>query len=372
MSPNKPFTEVDVAVVGAGLGGLSTAIALAQQGKSVALFEANALGKQKVCGEFISPESRAIFERLGVLEELDRAGARAIQSARILTSRRVGRRIPFRHTGIGISRALSDTILWEHATQIGVAGYAQTRVEKIERKGAGVVLQTADLDCRARFLVAATGRNGRHFGETARHVEQKHSKFMGIKTHFQGTSLVENEVQLFPYEGGYCGVVRVEGETVNACALVDYKRSRGKNPAQIWKSLLAENGELKRLLGGEIPEFGWLATGNVSFGHFAPMSEDILRAGDAAGYIHPLSGDGMAMAVRSGELVCEAICGSQDAKEAGELYARLWHEEFDRRLKWAAWLQPLMTHRQWTLPALQFFDFAPGLMQKLVTVTRSK
>jgi flavin-dependent dehydrogenase len=364
--------DYDVAIVGAGLGGLSAAISLAQSGKKVVLFEGNAIGKHKVCGEFISPESRVIFSNLGVLEQLEAAGARAITSARILTNHRRGRTIPFTHSGIGISRAVSDTLLWNHAISLGVTCRDSTKVQEVNRIEGGFLLKTGESKHRVKFLIAATGRNGRHFGEKTRQSERKSGKYMGIKAHFRGVRMTDNQVQLFPYEGGYCGVVRVENDLVNACALIDYKRSRGKTPAQIWDSILEENSQLKKILGGREPEFNWLATGNVTFNCFNPATEDILRVGDAAGYIHPLTGDGMAMAVRSGELARDAIIDSPDATAASIRYKKLWHEEFDRRLRWGAWLQPLMTHRRWTLPALAFFDFAPQLMQKLVIVTRQK
>jgi flavin-dependent dehydrogenase len=82
----------------------------------------------------------------------------------------------------------------------------------------------------------------------------------------------------------------------------------------------------------------WLATGNVSFGGVQPVSRGVLHCGDAAGFIHPLTGDGMAMAARSGELAAAtigaALRGDLPKHDVAPLYERAWRREFTSRLKW--------------------------------------
>ena len=99
------FPELyDVAVIGAGLGGTSAALALARRGFRVALLEAGRAGRHKVCGEFLSPESRATFARLGVARDIEAAGAISIERARILTGRRAGAPLAFGAPGFALSR----------------------------------------------------------------------------------------------------------------------------------------------------------------------------------------------------------------------------------------------------------------------------
>src|SRR6476620_9417636 len=63
--------EVDVAVIGGGLAGLSLSILLAKKGYSVILFEKEKYPFQKVCGEYISMESHGFLTSLGLnLEQM--------------------------------------------------------------------------------------------------------------------------------------------------------------------------------------------------------------------------------------------------------------------------------------------------------------
>ena len=180
---------------------------------------------------------------------------------------------------------------------------------------------------------------------------------------------------MFPFRGGYCGLVGIGGGLTNACSLATYERTRGQKPDVFWEQIGAENRALGRAVTGATAEFAWLATANVSFEQRAPVGDDgIVRVGDAAGTIHPLSGDGMAMAIRSGELAAAtldvAARGGLKRTAIAPLHAASWHREFGRRLGWAYRLQPLFVVPNLTLPALRFFDRAPGLSALLLRATR--
>ena len=63
MQNEQPY---DVAIIGGGLAGLSLAIQCASQNVSVVLFEKETYPYHKVCGEYISLESKPFLESLGV------------------------------------------------------------------------------------------------------------------------------------------------------------------------------------------------------------------------------------------------------------------------------------------------------------------
>ena len=68
----------DVVIVGAGPAGASAAIHLAKHGARVLLAEQKRFPREKLCGEFISPECLEHFERLGVLNRMREAGGAAV------------------------------------------------------------------------------------------------------------------------------------------------------------------------------------------------------------------------------------------------------------------------------------------------------
>ena len=55
----------DVGIIGGGLAGLSLSILLAQAGYKIVLFEKEKYPFHRVCGEYISLESRKFIESLG-------------------------------------------------------------------------------------------------------------------------------------------------------------------------------------------------------------------------------------------------------------------------------------------------------------------
>ncbi len=368
--------EFDVAVVGAGLAGGCAAILLAQSGARVVLLDAGTPGAQKVCGEFLSPESRAQLTRLGIWDAMQAAGALPVSDARILTTKRRGHAISLSDEGVALSRAALDAILWARAGEVGVQTHAHTPVQSIERASDGAFLvHTRGGDFRARFVLSATGRTSK-LGRTGDGAPEPKQRFVGLKTHLLGARVGRGEVAVYPFKGGYCGLVGVEDGRVNACLLAPYARLKGRSPAALWEEVCRENCALSEATHGATPAFEWIATGNVSFERFAPIRDGVLRVGDAAGYIHPLSGDGMAMALRSGELaartVQHALRYTQSPLAAADTYALLWNREFARRLRWARTLQPFFSRPMWANTMIFWANLFPTLTRLTTAKLRGR
>jgi menaquinone-9 beta-reductase len=186
----------------------------------------------------------------------------------------------------------------------------------------------------------------------------------------------DDVVELHPFQGGYCGLVRVEDGLANACLLACYDVVAKRSPDEFWAWVLAQCPALAHRLGGASRVLPWLTTANITFGAVHPARGDVLACGDAAGYIHPLAGDGMAMAARGGELVAAVIGaslrGGLRPEDAAPVYAAAWRREFRTRLRWAAVLQPLMISPPLTRPAMALLERAPRLARLAIAVTRGR
>ena len=109
----------DVAIAGGGPAGSALAIHLARAGRRVMLFERDRFPRDKLCGEFLSPEARALLLELGCLDEVLASGAVPIRRARFTSVRGRILEFPLPGEGLGISRAALDGILFRQAAASG-------------------------------------------------------------------------------------------------------------------------------------------------------------------------------------------------------------------------------------------------------------
>ncbi len=104
------------------------------------------------------------------------------------------------------------------------------------------------------------------------------------------------------------------------------------------------------------------------------MLAGAILAGDAAGTIDPFAGEGMSMALRSGELAAEeilrALDGGGDAL-ALERYGRRWKAEFSRRIALCRRLGWLAVRPAFQAPMLALLRSLPPLGRALARSTRT-
>ena len=70
--------DFDVIIVGGGPAGACAGVELASAGARVLLAEREKFPREKLCGEFISPECLEHFARLGVLERMKEGGGERV------------------------------------------------------------------------------------------------------------------------------------------------------------------------------------------------------------------------------------------------------------------------------------------------------
>src|SRR6185436_1648818 len=121
----KPENIFDVAIAGAGPAGASAAIHLAQAGAHVLLIEEKKFPRQKLCGEFISPECLDHFRRLGVIDQMTMAGGASVSRTVFYSARGTGVVVPSEWfkadaQALGLSRSEMDHQLLNRAKRAGV------------------------------------------------------------------------------------------------------------------------------------------------------------------------------------------------------------------------------------------------------------
>lgn len=375
----------DAAIVGGGPAGCSAAITLAQQGAKVALFEARNYPHHKVCGEFLSPECTHFLQELGVAEPLQKAGLVEIRTARITAPGGTTWDTPFPSAGWGITRSTFDAALAARARALAVDVREATTVMGIDgnlRDGFTLTTRSASSrsSMRARTVIGAHGKRSNVDRVLERRFLNEKQPFIALKNHFYGPPL-RDRIELHGFSGGYCGMSEVEGGLTNVCLLAHQRaleEACGEPIADLtvfvnW--MQEQNPYLGEWLSQATPvRTHWLSIAQVPFVTKGTVVNDVLMVGDAARLIVPLAGDGIAMAIHSGQIAGECVGaffqGRLSAETLRSLYAKRWRKSFRLRLRVAGALQIMMLRPYLLAVGLQLLNRLPWVGEYLVRTTR--
>jgi flavin-dependent dehydrogenase len=357
----------DVLILGGGLAGASAALELARAGVGVRLLERDAEAQHKVCGEFLSIEAQQDLARLGM--DVARLGAVPIDRVRIVR-RAASVEAPLGFTAMGVSRKALDAALLDAAE---ARGAQVNRGVKVTGIGDGEV-GTSHGPVRARTILLATGKHD--VRGLKRPAVEEGAGHVGFKTHWRlsarASAEVGHAVELVLFDGGYVGMQRIAHDVLNLCLIV-----RGRTLAEYggnWDGLLARlmrEPHIARRIGGAVPLFDRpLAIANLPYGFVhAPSAvtpPGIYRLGDQAAVTAPLTGDGMAIAMRSAALAAQCV-------QAG-----LPPAEYHRRVKQMVAPQvrrAMLLHKTVGIPALlpmamRVLGVWPGFLRHAARLTR--
>ena len=363
----------DLIVVGAGPAGTSAGISAARLGAKVMLLESAAFPRQKVCGEFVSAESLELLETLlnGSSEALLR-GAPRIPRARIFVD---GRKLEaaIDSPAASIARFDMDLALWRAAERCCVVAQQQTMVRKIGGTGPFTLL-TSKGEFQSRAVINASGRWSNLNAALDSHPGNPREKWLGIKAHFSEPS-PSCSVDLYFFEGGYCGVqpVNVLGEShggrVNACAMVK------ANVASTLPEIFAQHPALQARAQGWQTLTHPVTTSPLIFRQPQPVSGGILMAGDAAGFVDPFVGDGISLALRSGRLAAESLAplfrDDISLAQAGEAYQDLYQQKLASVFRASSKIRRMLTlPKLIRAPMLMFLEKSPAITRYMVSKTR--
>lgn len=328
---------IDVIIVGGGLAGLTNAIHLSKFGIGVLVIEKNSYPKHKVCGEYVSNEVLPYLNYLGLDPFI--FGAKKIDTFLLSTPKNKMIKTELPLGGFGISRFTLDYELYKLALSNGVVILQDSVINiqfsedqfEITTKNEGVF--------KATIVIGAYGKRSPIDIKLDRNFIKNDAPFLAVKTHVTGV-FPENVVALHNFKGGYCGLSKVEDDSINVCYITNFKSfKKYKNMEDFQENVLYQNPNLKEIFENSIDVFPKpLTISQISFADKSPVENHILMCGDTAGMIHPLCGNGMSMAIRSGQLASQLIISYFNGKiksrlELEAIYKKSWNSEFKFRLK---------------------------------------
>tara|TARA_R110000850_G_scaffold268138_1_gene399444 strand:+ start:43132 stop:44250 length:1119 start_codon:yes stop_codon:yes gene_type:complete len=364
--------DYNIIIIGGGLAGLTAALHLSKHKISVLVIEKNSYPNHKVCGEYVSNEVLPYLESLGINPLA--TGAKQIDELVLSapSGKRLKQKLPL--GGFGISRYTLDDLMAEQVKKDAMI--KKERVEQITfRNNSFRVVTIEGKSYTSEFVIGAFGKRSNLDKELNRDFVAKKSPWLAVKTHYE-FDFPENTVALHHFDGGYCGLSKVENNNVNMCYLANYKSfKKHKNISDFEEKVLSKNPFLKEFIKYAKPVFeAPLTISQISFESKKPVEDHIFMAGDSAGLIHPLCGNGMAMAIHSAKIISEIFVEYFQEKSISrenleKLYTQKWKSVFQRRLYTAAILQKVLMRPAALSFGVKAVFFFPGALPHIIKRT---
>jgi flavin-dependent dehydrogenase len=373
---NYKSSQIDVLIVGGGLAGLSSAIHLSKQNLSVLVIEKNSYPKHKVCGEYISNEVLPYLKFLDI--DVFKLGAKKIDKFQLSTTKGqlISADLPL--GGFGISRFCLDEALANKALENGVE-IRQDVVEDIQFSNDEFSVVTKNNEIfKAAIVIGAYGKRANLDVKLDRKFIKTKSPYLAVKTHVKG-DFPEDVVALHNFEGGYCGVSKVEDDSINLCYITNFESfKKFKDIGEFQEKVVFRNSHLKTIFNKTVPVFEQpLTISQISFEDKKPVENHILMCGDTAALIHPLCGNGMSMAIRSAQiasvLIIKFFNSELSNREALEKqYLREWNTAFKLRLKTGHLVANLFNQPRISELLMQGLKWFPGILPHIIKRTHGK
>jgi len=365
----------DVIIIGGGLAGLASAIHLSKNGLKVTLLEKNNYPKHKVCGEYISNEILPYLKWLDA--DVSVLNPTQINKFEFTTQNGKSAETKLPLGGFGISRYALDHFLFENAIKSGCI-IINENVTDVSFENETFTVKTSENTFLAKIVLGAYGKRANIDQQLNREFFTKKSPWLAVKGHYFG-DFDSNLVALHNFDGGYCGVSKVENNIINICYLADYETFKNyKNIEEYQKAVLHKNKNLKFIFKNSTPLSDRpLTISQISFDKKQPVENHILMIGDTAGLIHPMCGNGMAMAIHSAKIASALIIdfynGNVVSREALEKkYAAEWKKQFSKRLFFGRILAKALTNKNLTYLITSIAATFPSLLSFIIKQTHGK
>lgn len=292
--------EWDLVVVGAGPAGSMTARESARRGLRVLLVDKAPFPRWKVCGSCVNGAALAALEQVGLADLQGRLGAVPIRGFRLASGGRQA--VVSLSDGVALSRTAFDAALIQEAEREGAVFVSGTRavIEGVRGPCRQILISKGgeQQQLRARVVVAATGLGT---------VPVNSSSRVGVGTLLKESNSFYEPSTIFMACGrrGYAGLVRLEDGRLDVAAAMEtnFLRSAGSPPRAV-ERLLQEAGFPSP---GNLEAASWTGTPALNQSRRWPADDRLFIVGDAAGYVEPFTGEGIAWALASAIAVIPLI-----------------------------------------------------------------
>ncbi len=310
---------VDILIIGAGPAGSSAGYFLAKGGLKPVIADQAKFPRDKVCGDGLTPRSATMLEKLGLRNRIE-GKYRTIRAVRMTSPYGMLADLDmppecFGGSGYVVPRKELDQILLDNAREAGAEFLEGHRLNGITVEPEQVVCSFDNgAKIAARVVIACDGANSIVRRKLKLdHRPEKHGAW-AIRAYYSGVdSEAANAFEIcwdkellpaygwsFPLENGRANV----GLGIRE----DDLRKSGKKLPELFDAFVKDNPRMKLELRNAESE-GKPRGHYLPFGSFIDRltADRVIFAGDAAGFIHPLTGEGIEYALESGQAAANTL-----------------------------------------------------------------
>ena len=364
---------MEAIVVGAGPAGSVAAMRLARAGVKVRLIDRASFPRDKLCGDTLNPGSLAILGRLSTTAGVDlhRCVTNWALPVRGMTVTGPGgvavtTDYPNGLTGAALTRRDFDAVLLDAAIRAGVEfspgvsarapivvegpaqaghyvhqepGHLYVRSVRLQPdprrvEGIQVTTRSGDEEWRAPIVIAADGRHSSIAFALGLARYAASPKRWAFGAYFDNVDGLGQYGEMHIRPDGYVGVAPLPGGLANLCVVREmYSAGFRMNADKTIASAIAGDAGLRERFARARRVSAITTLGPLAVDARHAGCRGVLLAGDAAGFIDPMTGDGLRFALRGGELAADAALRELESGEpAFEQLEEARRQEF--RGKW--------------------------------------
>jgi flavin-dependent dehydrogenase len=337
--------ETDVLVVGGGVAGATTARLLAEAGHRVIVLDRARFPRDKPCGEGVMPTGVRLLDRLGVLATIPPGQRHTLRGVGFVINGRDRVRGDFPDVGggfdrgLGVKRLVLDHQVLEHArAHPGVEVHeGEPATEAAWPPGGLAEVSTPSARYRARVVVGADGARSLIRRKLGLELPRGRRRRYGLRAHFSfrdGRAL-EDYVTVYRDPGAECYTTPVSDTDLEVALLVEragMKAFAGGLEAA-YDAYLQGLPHLRAAVAGGQRTSAVLACGPFDVWARSRVADRAVLVGDAGGYLDPVTGEGISLALQAACWAAEVVDGALRRDDLSAARLRPYHTRLERALR---------------------------------------